>query len=179
MWMGRVVARLEALNAHLREQPSHALLGTASLHASTITGGREWSSYPERCLLQIERRTLPGEPAQVGYLEVGAVLDDLRAEDAEFAATARHVFGRPGYEIAASHSLPVMLTRAAEGAGCHPRRVGMSFWTDAAVLDAAGIPTVLFGPGGAGLHGPDEYVRAQDVCTCRDVLVSLARQFTS
>ena len=29
----------------------------------------------------------------------------------------------------------------------------MSFWTDAAVLGAAGIPTVLFGPGGAGLHG--------------------------
>jgi acetylornithine deacetylase len=47
----------------------------------------------------------------------------------------------------------------------------MSFWTDAAILGDAGVPTVLFGPGGAGLHGPHEYVVIEDVLTCRDVLV--------
>ena len=40
----------------------------------------------------------------------------------------------------------------------------MSFWTDAAMLGAAGIPSVLFGPGGAGLHSVEEWV------DCRDVL---------
>jgi acetylornithine deacetylase len=47
----------------------------------------------------------------------------------------------------------------------------MSFWTDAAVLAAAGIPAVLFGPGGAGLHSTTEYVNVADLYTCRDVLV--------
>ena len=49
----------------------------------------------------------------------------------------------------------------------------MSFWTDAAVLGAAGIPSVLFGPGGAGLHSREEYVTTRDVVTCRDALSRL------
>ena len=52
---------------------------------------------------------------------------------------------------------------------------GMSFWTDAAVLGGAGIPSVLFGPGGAGLHSTEEYVEIQDVLRCRDALAALAR----
>ena len=51
----------------------------------------------------------------------------------------------------------------------------MTFWTDAAVLGAAGIPSVLFGPGGAGLHGVEEYVHLHDVQQCRDALVTLIR----
>jgi acetylornithine deacetylase len=51
----------------------------------------------------------------------------------------------------------------------------MSFWTDAAILGNAGIPSVLFGPGGAGLHSIEEYVNVQDVYTCRDVLAETVR----
>ena len=52
----------------------------------------------------------------------------------------------------------------------------MSFWTDAAVLADAGIPSVLFGPGGAGLHSAVEYVNLDDVFACRDVLVETVTQ---
>ena len=51
----------------------------------------------------------------------------------------------------------------------------MSFWTDAAVLGEAGIPSVLFGPTGAGLHGVDEWVDLASVRQCRDALVALIR----
>ena len=53
----------------------------------------------------------------------------------------------------------------------------MSFWTDAAVLGEAGIPSVLFGPGGAGLHSTEEFVEIGDVLRCRDVLASLVRDW--
>jgi len=53
----------------------------------------------------------------------------------------------------------------------------MTFWTDAAILGSAGIPSVLFGPGGAGLHSIEEYVRVDDVVKCRDALVALARDY--
>src|SRR5437588_436100 len=59
--MGHVLVGLDELDRSLRANPSHALLGSGSLHASIITGGQEYSSYPERCVLQAERRTLPGE----------------------------------------------------------------------------------------------------------------------
>jgi acetylornithine deacetylase len=176
--MGRVLGRLESLDRALQARPAHDLLGTGSVHASLVAGGRELSSYPDRCTLQLERRTLPGEPADAALTEVQAILDGCRAEDDEFEGTARALFGRGGYAIDPSSPLPDALAAAAATAGCAPKRVGMTFWSDAAILGAAGIPTVLFGPGGAGLHSTEEYVRLADVVTCRDALIHLAREFT-
>ena len=70
-----------------------------------------------------------------------------------------------------------LLLSAARGVDARP--VGMSFWTDAAILGEAGIPAVLFGPGGAGLHSVEEYVNVEDVLACRDVLAELALRFCS
>jgi acetylornithine deacetylase len=177
--MGRVLARLEALGRGLERRSPHALLGTPSLHASLIHGGHELSSYPVRAWLQFERRTLPGEPADTALREMLGILDALRIDDPEFEADAHLTFARDPYEVSAGSDVVVLLEQAARGAGCRSRRVGMTFWTDAAILGQAGIPSVLFGPGGAGLHSSEEHVRLDDVMRCRDALVELARAFTA
>ena len=110
--------------------------------------------------------------------EAEAILDRLRNDDWEFWGDARLICGREPYEIDRAHALPTALVRAAMSVGCQARRVGMTYWSDATILGAAGIPSVLFGPGGGGLHSPEEYVRLKDVCVCRDTLVALARDFT-
>ena len=177
--MGRILSRLEALDGRLQSGASHPLLGTPSLHASVIEGGHELSSYPVRAWLQFERRTLPGEPLDVALAEANAILEELRSDDPEFEGHAQPLFGRDAYEIVGSSRLPSLLSREAERAGCAPQFVGMSFWTDAAILGGAGIPCVLFGPGGAGLHSTEEYVFVDDVIRCRETLVALARSFTA
>jgi acetylornithine deacetylase len=175
--MGRVLTSLETLDRALQAARPHPLLGTASLHASLIEGGRELSSYPDSCVLKIERRTLPGETDAVVERELETMFASLRAVDPEFDASVTPLFSRPAYEIAADHELPGALAdaRGSQKTGF----VGMSFWTDAAVLGGAGIPSVLFGPGGAGLHSTEEYVNVEDVITCRDVLAALARAWTA
>ncbi len=175
--LGRVLARLEALDGVLQARPAHPLLGTGSLHASMIHGGHELSSYPDRASLQMERRTLPSEPESTALLEVQAILDDLTRADATFRGHATAMFSRPAYEVPADHELPRALTAALARAGGQPRIAGASFWTDAAVLGHAGIPSILFGPGGAGLHSTEEYVIVSDVVLCRDTLVELATAF--
>ena len=175
--MGRVLSRLESLDRRLQGGPAHPLLGTGSLHASLIEGGHELSSYPARAALQYERRTLPGEPSDIAGVEADALLAELRREDPEFEAEARLVFGRDAYEIDPDSQLPALLTDAARAAGCGASIAGMTFWTDAAILGAAGIPSVLFGPGGAGLHSIEEYVIVEDVLRCRDALANLARSW--
>jgi acetylornithine deacetylase len=153
--------------------------------------------------LTLERRTIPGETAETAAAEMEHLLAALRAKDPDFQATLTPLFGRPPYEIAPDHELPRMLASALDAAvpvtndsrtekrpfqadKSHPsedqdprrgtdRFMGMSFWTDAAVLGAAGIPSVLFGPGGAGLHSIEEYVEIADVRRCRDALAALAR----
>jgi acetylornithine deacetylase len=173
--MGRVLARLEALDRALQARQPHPLMGTGSLHASLIDGGRELSSYPDRCELTIERRTIAGEPSDSIEQEVQEILAGLRKDDPEFAAETRLEFSRPPYELPTGHSLPIALAKAAQTTR---QPVAMTFWTDAAVLGAAGIPTVLFGPGGAGLHSAEEYVNVSDVIACRDALAALALQLT-
>jgi len=173
--MGRVLQRLEALDRELQRRPPHPLMGAGSLHASIIEGGRELSSYPDRCQLRMERRTIAGESGGSALDEVDAILRALRAEDPEFEAEAALRFARPPYEVPADHPLPQALVAAAAHAGCATGTTGMSFWTDAAVLANAGVPSVLFGPGGAGLHSLEEYVNVRDVIVCRDALTSLVR----
>jgi acetylornithine deacetylase len=172
--MGRVLTRLEQLDHELQSRKPHPLLGTGSLHASIIEGGRELSSYPDLCRLQLERRTVPGETVDTFAREMGDLLGELCAEDRELDASVKLMFARSPYELPASHNLPRALETAAVGAGAATSTVGMSFWTDAAILGEAGIPSVLFGPGGAGLHSLEEYVLVNEVTICRDALASLA-----
>jgi acetylornithine deacetylase len=173
--MGRVLVALGALDQRLQAGARHARLGTASLHASIIQGGHELSSYPDRCALQVERRTIPGEPETVLASEVAAILAQLSHDDPAFQASATTMFARPPYEIDSAHPLPDLLGTAARASGCRAATIGMSFWTDAAVLGSAGIPSVLFGPTGAGLHSVDEWVDLQSVRQCRDALVGTIR----
>jgi acetylornithine deacetylase/succinyl-diaminopimelate desuccinylase family protein len=172
--MGRVLARLEALDRALQARAPHPMMGTASLHASIVAGGRELSSYPDRCELQFERRTIGGETGEQAQREIQEILQALRVEDAEFEGDARLTFSRPPYELPRGHPLPAAVAAAASAPALAHAAVGMSFWTDAAVLGSAGIPTVLFGPGGAGLHSTEEYVNVDDVLACRDALAALA-----
>ena len=177
MRMGRVLARLESLDRALQARPPHPVVGTGSLHASIIEGGRELSSYPDRCRLQLERRTIPGEAADVLSQEIDLVLAELRGADPEFDASSTLMFSRPPYEMPPGHDLPPALRAAAASVGIETATTGMTFWTDAAVLGGAGIPSVLFGPGGAGLHSVEEYVTIADVVGCRDALAALALEW--
>ncbi len=175
--MGRVLHRLEAIDARLAAGPSHPLLGPASLHASTVAGGRELSVYPDLCRLSFERRTLPGEPPDAGLAEAQGILDTLARDDAGFEGSARQIFTRAAHELPVAHPVCRTLARVLDRRGEVPDPTGMSFWTDAAILTAAGTPAVLFGPRGAGLHSREEYVEIDSVLTCRDVLIDLARDF--
>jgi acetylornithine deacetylase len=174
MRMGRVLTRLEALDRELQRRTPHPVMGTASLHASIIVGGRELSSYPDRCQLQMERRTVAGESEDLVRTEILEILDALRREDPEFESDAKLTFTRPPYELSAAHELPRALAHATATTSRPAGTVGMSFWTDAAILAGAGLPSVLFGPGGAGLHSTEEYVTVDDVIACRDALARLA-----
>lgn len=177
--MGRVLQALEGLDRDLQSRPPVPMQGAASLHASIIAGGRELSVYPDHCALQYERRTVTGETDAVVSGEIAAILDRLRATDPEFQASARLVTSRPPYRVGDDAPVVRVLASTLAARGLDATPTGMSFWTDAAILAGAGIPSVLFGPGGAGLHSIEEYVNIADVEVCRDVLMDVTRSVMS
>jgi acetylornithine deacetylase len=176
--MGRVLVGLADLDRRLRAAPSHPLLGSGSVHASLISGGQELSSYPDRCVLQIERRTIPGETPATVAGEIQAILDAIAATDPQFRAALRTTLVRDPFTVVADAPIVTMLRDQAHAALGHaPRIVGVPFWADAAILAAAGIPTVIFGPGGAGAHAAEEWVSLAQTRQCADILVATSAEF--
>ena len=150
--MGPVLTRLQDLENSLRVGRRHPLLGTGSLHASLIEGGQEWSTYPSRCVLKIERRTVPGE--------------DVSHE----IEGARVVLERPPSEVSPDHPLSMAVARAAGD----PVIIGAAYWMDMALLNAAGIPCVAYGPAGEGAHADVEWVDVASVEQCVSVYLRAA-----
>ena len=162
---GVVLTRLEELSRELLARETHPLLATASVHASLISGGQEFSSYPERCLLEGERRTLPGETDDVIAAEVAALA-------AGVDATTKLVFSRPPLETDPSAEV---VSAVAEAAGTTSLE-GIPYWTDGALLGAAGVPTVIFGPRGAGAHAAEEWVELESLSRCAAVYAEAVRR---
>jgi acetylornithine deacetylase len=176
--MGKVLTEIEKLDQSLRANPTHSLLGSGSLHASLIQGGQELSSYPERCLLSVERRTLPGETPEAVEGEFLQIIEDLRQADPSFDAIIRRSIDRSPLETREGTDIVHALQAASVKVLGHPSQVsGVPFWTDAAVLSAAGIPSVLFGPSGSGAHAVEEWVDLASVRTCAEVYLATAVNF--
>lgn len=159
---GPVLTALGELDAALGAR-THPLLGRGSVHASTISGGEELSSYPARCVIGLERRTLPGEAAA-----------DVEAEVARLAGGAeqRTLLVREPFEVAEDAEIVRLLREAAPDAAV----AGASYWADAAFIAAAGIPTAMFGPGGEGAHAASEWVSLADTETVARTLLRVAQR---
>ena len=164
--MGHVLVRVEELDRRLRAEPTHPLLASGSLHASLVEGGQEFSSYPARCLLRGERRTIPGESVAQVEGELRVLLGDIEGE-------TRVVFSREPFEVDRAEEIVELVSRHAGD----PEIVGVPFWADSALLAAAGIPTVVFGPVGEGAHAVVEWVDLASVERCLEIYTAVAADF--
>jgi acetylornithine deacetylase len=177
----RVVTRLGELQEKLRGR-EHPLVGAPKIHTSTIAGGTHWSIVPDRCVLRVERRTVPGEATTLVMQEIEDLLNSIKQENDNFKAEARKVFERPALEIALTEPILQTLQQVVmEVTGTDPRIVGVPYWTDGAILfHSASIPTCLFGPGDISVaHSPDEYVDVEEVMQAAEIYCKVAKRFCS
>jgi len=175
---GHVLAGVDELDRALRAGAGSPLLGTGSVHVSLINGGQEMSSYPERCTIGIERRTVPGETVAQVEAELQGILDAAGRRDPSFRAERRTTLAREPFAVDESAPIVALVRRrAARVTGEERRMYGDTPWMDAAFAAAAGIPTVVFGPGGAGAHAVEEWADVESVRRCADVLLAVAAEF--
>jgi acetylornithine deacetylase len=152
----------------------HPLLGAASVHASTIEGGQELSTYPSLCTLQLERRTLPGEPADA----IDRELADLERAAAGLAVSGEILLRREPFSVDPDEPIVRELSRFVEAElGAKPALIGEHGWMDAALFAAAGTPAVIFGPAGGGAHAAAEYVDLASVASCARIVAATAASF--
>ena len=176
---GLLLAALDAVDAELLPARNHPLLGRPSLHASTIEGGIGLSTYPDRCHFTIERRTLPGEGTGAVMAEIEEAFARVRARRPDLDASVSMIFEQPPSDVSMNAPIVRSLDGALRACGEEVNVTGMSAWTDAALLNEAGIPAICFGPGDIALaHAAEEYVRVDEIERATLVLAALAMEWT-
>jgi len=161
---GLVLAELDVLEHEVLPRTVHPLLGRGSVHASTIAGGAGLSTYPDRCTIGIERRTLPGETAADAVREIEAACERVRSRRPAFRAEVRAGGSQSPLALDPGAPLVCAMLGALEAEGEPARVEGLSCWTDAAILHDAGIPALCFGPGDIRLaHADEEWIALDEV----------------
>jgi acetylornithine deacetylase len=177
---GLVLSELDELDSVVLPQRTHSLLGRGSIHASRIEGGSGLSTYPDRCLLVVERRTLPGDTAETAIDELREACNRVRASQPMLSAQVRLIESQLPSDVAVDAPVVGMLENALAGEGLESSIQGMSAWTDAAILNEAGIPAVCFGPGDIRLaHAAEEFVPVNEIEQATSVLARVARDWLS
>ncbi|HTB12106.1 MAG TPA: ArgE/DapE family deacylase [Bryobacteraceae bacterium] len=178
MKMGAFLHELAILERDLRMRPPHPLVGPPSLHAAMLTGGSGLSTYAAQSIVKIERRTIPGETEAQAVGEIQQIVDRLRESDSDFHGTVRAFFVRDPFEVSPDAAIVKAVDAAAEKVlgGC-PAHIGDTPWMDAALLQAAGVETVVFGATGAGAHADVEWVDLESVEKLAEILAEAALDY--
>lgn len=168
--LGRFLVAVEEFDAELRRREPHPLVVHGSLQAVLASGGQELFTTPSSARVTLERRTVPGESAAAALAEVERLLATLVSEDPDVKPTVRTLLARQPFEVSPDKHIVRVLDSAVHAVtGTTSELVGAPYWTDAALIAEAGIPTVLFGPVGGGIHQAREWVNLESARLVRHV----------
>ncbi len=176
--MAEVVRRLDRLDREVFAKTSGSANGKTVFHTGTLHAGTDYATYPSRAVLGIEIGTQPGEHLSDRVREIESIFAELADTLPGFSAEVdvkldRDPFVGQGYE-----PLLEALDSAATaeiGTPFHPS--GLNAWTDAALMQAAGIPTVLIGSAGGNFHAPDEWASIPELTSLARIVEKAARSF--
>jgi acetylornithine deacetylase/succinyl-diaminopimelate desuccinylase len=147
-----------ALHAADFGPPDHPLLGRPTCNVGVIHGGTGHNTVAEQCVLQADRRLLPGVTRDNAEAELRARIDAIGDPDLSYELEVT-MFGEAS-EMDAADPFAEQVRAAVARTGPAPSTIGMNFTTDARfVRNQAGIPAVVCGPGEiAQAHTHDEFV---------------------
>lgn len=153
----------------------HPLCGRPSVCVSTIHGGVGINTVPEHVTIEIDRRLGPEEQPQAAYnalvqviLEQANVGECGVVHDAPFMESG-------GLSDKNNRSLAERIAKLVGAKGRRSDIVGVPYGTDAAVLSATGVPTVVFGPGSiAQAHTADEFIELDQLEFATDIFHHIA-----
>lgn len=177
--MARIIQRVEEEIQPSLHRNSHPRLGPATLSIGKIEGGVQVNIVPDRCVIELDRRLLPGEDAPSALAPFAELLDRMRSEDPQLEVSMEEPF-LVDYPLESTEEQEVVA--AAKGAIIAVRgeaRVkGVPYGTDGSKIARAGIPTVVLGPGGIDqAHTANEFVEIQQVVEAAEIYARMMLAF--
>lgn len=178
---GYFLVELDRCAQELHEQAqlyTKGINAVGNIHCGIIQGGGEINSYPDHCTVSIERRTVGAETAEMVEEQLRSILNRLAATVADFRFDLRMTFQRSPFYIAPDHSFVDLVGKHAKlVTGESPVIRAETYWTDMALLADVGIPGVVWGPNGFGLHAKTEWVEIRSLHQLTESFVAIAADF--
>ncbi|RMY97241.1 hypothetical protein D0862_08163 [Hortaea werneckii] len=175
---GHFLAELDRYALRLRESNVESTMGSPTIHASLIKGGEEASSYPAMCSITLERRTIFGETPEMVEKQVRSILEGIAQEVEGFSFDIEVTASRPPYQSPRdSEFLSLVCDKVGKAIDRTPTVDAVAYWTDCALIAEKGIPALLWGPIGEGLHAKREWADINSIRTVTDALTSIAASF--
>jgi acetylornithine deacetylase len=165
--LGRLLGGVAARDDALAAAEPHPYAGHGSLLATVVRGGMAPFTLAASASAIVERRTIPGEPLDAGLREVRAIIEE-RALDGE----CRELLARDAWELSDAPAVQRLLALLP-----FTDRAGAPYWMESAMWEAAGVPTVVCGPAGGGLHTAVEWVELEQVRAYEQALTALIPAF--
>ena len=165
--LGRLLAGVAERDDVLATREPHPYAGHGSLLATVVRGGTAPFTLAASASAIVERRTIPGEPPDAGLREVQAIMK-AQALDGE----CRELLARDAWELSDAPVVQRLLALLPFTA-----RAGAPYWMESAMWEAAGVPTVVCGPAGGGLHTAVEWVELEQVRAYEQALTALIPAF--
>ena len=159
---------------------SHAMLGGFSMSINTISGGIKTNVVPDRCVVSIDMRTVPGQDHHDIMARFQGLIKDLGKHDPDFKASIEITNDRPPIETSPKEPVvKMMVDIVADITGEIPIPKGVNYYTDAATLAPAfKAPMIICGPGHPGLaHQPNEYVEIEKLVQAAKIYTAATHQF--
>jgi acetylornithine deacetylase/succinyl-diaminopimelate desuccinylase-like protein len=175
---GPLLAMLESHGVELSER-QHPLTGSPTLTPVLISGGEAPNAVPASCRITVDRRLVPGETAESALAEIEALLAKFNADNAPVTAVIAECAPSTGGPSQTSDTDPFVMScqRALDGIGADSALGGLIVNCDMTHFRAAGIPTVVIGPGELEvMHVPDESVDIDELHRAVDVYEAILRK---
>ncbi len=167
---------LEAMREYadaVAREPGHPLAGGKTASVGVIRGGQTVNTVPDRCRIQIDRRTLPDEDPEAAYRGAVEFLRGRAPDETTWRALPPFLVS-PGLDVSPDAPVARAVLAAARRAGLQPQTLGVSYGTDASHLFQAGIPSVVFGPGDIRqAHSAVEFVELRQLAAAQAALEEL------
>jgi acetylornithine deacetylase/succinyl-diaminopimelate desuccinylase-like protein len=162
--MAEVITRMHALDNTVFIPGASAMNGRTVFHTGTISGGTDYATYPGRAVLGIEIGTQPGEHLSDRVAEIEAIFTEVAKTEPNFHGEVNVRLDRDPFQAQGHEHLQEIVAEAITHVlGRPPEITGLNGWTDAALMQAAGIPTVLIGSTGGNYHAPGEWASISEL----------------
>ena len=176
--LAEVIRRLDRLDREVFRANPDPLNGLTVFHTGTVRGGTDYATYPSRAVLGIEIGTQPGEHLSNRVAEIETIFRECTEVFPDFHGEVDVKLEREPFKAEGHEPLWEAMDAATRDVIEKPLEpVGLNAWADAALMQAAGIPTVMFGPLGGNYHAPDEWVSISEVAQTARIVVGAAERF--